>query len=391
MFLTDQVGVKRHRQALLCAVAATALVFGWQAVLVHVLYAGNWTSLFYHGDSRELPNDEAFRRTFIVSNSDGFDGQYYHIVAHDPLAQRYSRYVDIPVLRYRRILVPGLAFLISLNHHQWIDPAYNLVILLSVFFGTYWAALLAFVLKLPAVSSLAVLLFPGVLCGVERAAVDMTLLFLTLGFLWYSFKHQRLATYLVLVCAGLVRETGLCLTAACVFYEATQRRWTRSAVLCTASLPALLWYFFLSRKLPADPGPHLSLIPMKELWILKFYYDRSQVSGGAVWLHASIYYLAIAAVVVACVLTFRHFRMQLSSPEGIAVLLFALTALFSFSWGLWYSAYNFTRVFAPFVVLLAWQGFVWKKPLLAVPLIAMIPAAVIPTAAKGWQIVRQLL
>ena len=38
----------------------------------------------------------------------GYDGQWYHLMAHDPLMKRnYQIYMDHPALRYPRILMPA--------------------------------------------------------------------------------------------------------------------------------------------------------------------------------------------------------------------------------------------------------------------------------------------
>jgi hypothetical protein len=376
----------RRRRALIWAAAATMLAFAWQASLVNGLYGGDWTSLFYHGDHRAMP--EAFRGSFLFPNSDGFDGQFYRIVAHDPLGKADISYVDIPALRYRRILIPGLAYLIGFGSGPWTDRAYNLVVLGSLFVGAYWAARLALATKFPPTWSMAVLLVPGVFSSVERATVDVAMVSLTLGFLWYVLEGSGWALYAVLVCAPLARETGVCLTAALVVYELIGRRWKRAAFFGSSILPALLWFSYVALKLPPDTI-RASLIPMKELWLSKLYYDTSQVTG-VVWPYVTLYYAAVAAAVMACFLALRYFRVNLGSPQGIASILFALMAMTTFAPGLWYTAYNFTRVFAPLALLLAWQGLASKQWRMAVPLIAMSGSPLLVPAAKALQLLKKL-
>ena len=46
--------------------------------------------------------------------SRGFDGQFYHYMAHDPLLTHgMAGAVDLPRLRYGRILVPALAYAVA--------------------------------------------------------------------------------------------------------------------------------------------------------------------------------------------------------------------------------------------------------------------------------------
>lgn len=297
-----QPSLRQRQQALLWAAAATLLALAWQASLVYFLYGGDWTSLFYQGDRQELP--AALRGSYVFHDSAGFDGQYYRVVAHDPLARGDIRAVDAPALRYRRILVPGLAFVLGIGNDRWIDCAYNFVILASVFLGAYWAALLAAAAGFSTAWGVAFLLVPGVFCGVERAAVDITLIALTLGCLWYALKRRSLALYWILVCAPLTRETGICLTAGFVLWELRQRHWRRAAIFASSALPAGLWFAYLARKFPPDPLRRFSWIPLEELWRMKFRYDTHQISGashipGAGWVQVALYYLALGAAMMA--------------------------------------------------------------------------------------------
>jgi hypothetical protein len=386
-----QPSPQQRRRALLWATAATLLGFAWQACLVHVLYGGDWTSLFYQGDHQVLP--EALRDSYIFHNSAGFDGQYYRVVAHDPLARGDLRAVDAPVLRYRRILVPGLAYVLGLGVHPWIDRAYDFVILASLFLGAYWAALLVSAVGFSPAWGMAYLLVPGVFCGIERAAVDIVLISLTLGSLWYALTRNNVALYGILLCAPLARETGICLTAGFVLWYAVERQWRRAALFATSALPALFWFAYLARRMPPDTLHRFTWIPLEELWLMKFRYDTNQVSGashipGAAWLQVLLYYCAVAAAMMAFYLAVRHLRTHLASPHGIALLLFTFIAVMSFAPGLWFSAYNFTRVFAPLAILLAWEGLIRKQISKAVPLMVMAAPPLLVPAAKAWQILR---
>src|SRR5437660_12759727 len=119
------------RAPLLVALCATALAFCWQFAMVHFVYADNWTSLFYTGDARmSLPAELASEHIYRFANVVGYDGQQYHLIAHDPLFQRgFAQNLDIPRVRYRRILVPGLAAVFALGRDKWVDRAYFSTIL----------------------------------------------------------------------------------------------------------------------------------------------------------------------------------------------------------------------------------------------------------------------
>src|SRR5574340_617734 len=90
-------------------ILAVCLVAGWQAATVHSNYRGNWTALFCTGSRFPLPPELAEEHVYVFPDSTGFDGQFYHLIAHDPALRRgFDRYIDAPEYRSRRTLVPLL-------------------------------------------------------------------------------------------------------------------------------------------------------------------------------------------------------------------------------------------------------------------------------------------
>jgi len=85
--------------ALLCLGCLAA----WQALTVHYSYGGNWTALFLTGTQlKEVPPALQSENIYLFQNS-GYDGQFYHYIAHDPFFQRnFSPYFDNARFRYRR-------------------------------------------------------------------------------------------------------------------------------------------------------------------------------------------------------------------------------------------------------------------------------------------------
>src|SRR5215467_13188673 len=125
------------------ALAATFIVLGWQAATVHFNYGGNWSGLFCTGAIYGAPPELADEHLYLFAKA-GWDGQYYHDIAHDPLVRRELwKYIDAPRLRYRRILVPALAHVLALGCPNRIDWAYRIVILAFLFVGAYWLSRIA--------------------------------------------------------------------------------------------------------------------------------------------------------------------------------------------------------------------------------------------------------
>src|ERR1044071_2273539 len=108
------------RSSLLVAVLCALAVFGWQALVVHYVYAGERTSLYCTGQRFAQP--PLGERIWTFPNSYGYDGQWYHYIAHDPWFERgFAGFLDAPRIRYRRILLPGLANLLAGGRDRYID------------------------------------------------------------------------------------------------------------------------------------------------------------------------------------------------------------------------------------------------------------------------------
>src|SRR2546422_3110372 len=114
-----------RRLACIAAVVCITLGFAWQFLTVRYNYGGNWTALFCTGSAFPPPAPLARENIFVFANSTGYDGQFYHYVAHDPLYQTdVGRSIPDASVRYRRILLPGLAYLLAWGRQDWIDASY---------------------------------------------------------------------------------------------------------------------------------------------------------------------------------------------------------------------------------------------------------------------------
>src|SRR5205807_4474912 len=108
----------------------------------------NWTALFCTGAKAQVPPQLA-SATYRFANSAGYDGQMYRYVAHDPLARfGFKEYIDAPLLRYSRILIPALAFALAAGRQESIDNSYIAVVAIFVLAGSYWLSRWAAVEKL---------------------------------------------------------------------------------------------------------------------------------------------------------------------------------------------------------------------------------------------------
>src|SRR5205807_1962513 len=81
----DSAPLSRTWWCAVWAFLAVVLSFGCQALTVRYNFHGDWSALFYAGAIRPLPPAVEREHSYQIPNSYGWDGQFYHFVAHDPL------------------------------------------------------------------------------------------------------------------------------------------------------------------------------------------------------------------------------------------------------------------------------------------------------------------
>lgn len=357
-----------------------ALMLGWQTLTVRYNYQGNWSGLFYTG-SRAIPPELRDENIYQLSNDPGYDGQFYHFIAHDPLFDRsFDAYVDNPPLRWRRILVPGLAYLAAFGNDGAVDTAYRAVILLFVFLGTLWLAeFFADRGFLPA-WGLAFPLIPGVVVSIDRMTVDVALAALTVGFVLYACRGAFWKLLPILVFAPLARETGLALVAGFALWLALRREWKRMAYTAATVIPWLAWAGFVRANTVPDQTSFLS-IPFRGILIRTFH--PIQYSLATHWLRmaAATDYLALMGIWVALVLAaVLAWQKRLGDPTAVAAACFAAGATLLGEAAIWNGAYEFARTLSPLLILLALAGVAMRRWWYLLPL-----ALALPRLALQWQ------
>jgi len=191
-------------RCLAVALACAGCLSGWQALTVHYSYGGNWTGLFCTGALfKAHPAALRSENIYLFQNSFGYDGQLYHYIAHDPFFRRnFSDNIDSPRVRYRRILVPGLAFLLALGQDRAVDAAYVVVVAGFIFLGAYWLSRMAVAQGYSVALGLLFGLVPAVLVSVDRLTVDVALAACCVGFALYARDQSPYKLYAVLAVAG---------------------------------------------------------------------------------------------------------------------------------------------------------------------------------------------
>jgi len=334
------------------ALAAVLAIWCWQFTTVHFNYAGNWTALFCIAPEWPRPAFTASERLYTFPGS-GYDGQQYHLIAHDPWIQRGAvAALDDPPLRYRRILVPALAWALALGRDSAVDFTYLAVVLGFVFLGVYWLSRAMEMRGRHPAWGLMFALMPGVLVSMDRMTVDVGLAALAAGFVLYSESRWKLL--LILMCAALTRETGFLLTAGYGLFLLSRRRFGDFIWAAATAVPAMIWYVYVRSHTPPEPPSAFgSFIPLGG-WIERvthpFAYNLPHWPALAA---TELDYVALAGVALMLGHAARLALKRRWDARAAAIYVFAIAIIFIGSRSVWDDAFGYGRVITPLMILLA--------------------------------------
>lgn len=355
----------------LCVLA----VFGWQFLTVHYNYGGNWTALFCTGETLGVPSELAGENIYQFPQIGGWDGQFYHYVAHDPfLRTDLRKHIDAPRLRYRRILIPALAFVLAGGNAASIDWAYRFVILLFFLLGACWLSRFAEALGYHAAWGLAFFFLPAAIVSTDRMGVDVALAALCVGFALYTREDRRpLALYSILVLAGLARDTGTLMTAAYCIWLLFQKRIARSLAFATAVIPVGVWYLFVNRKTVPYSFDGALAVPLTgaiDRVIHPMQYPFGRISATLI---QSLDLLALAGVLLAFWLSIGIASRNRFNPTSWMIILFTVLGLVVWRPGDWLEAYDYGRILTPLLLFEALDAAASYQWIGVAPLCMVLP------------------
>ena len=294
----------------------------------------------------------------------------YHYVAHDPLLRRhFGDSMDSPRLRYRRILLPALAFLFAGGRDSNIDASFVASNLLFLFLGAWWLGrYLVWHGRSPMLAILFVLT-PAALTSLDRLTVDLSLAALCVGVAYYAKLESQGPLYTVLVLACLSRETGVALAIAFCISMLTQRRYLKAVLYATAMLPAAVWYLFLNSRTPAIvfEGDLIPFYGIFSAMVEPFPYQFSPVVNAVV---TALDDLALAGIVMAGVLALYSLSRNRFGPIEIAASIWAVVAL-CLPQGFYEDCYSGGRVFTPLLIFVAMRAATNFSPIWVLPLLLL--------------------
>jgi hypothetical protein len=379
-----------------------ALVFCWQFLTVRYNYQGNWTGLFCTGSLLPQPPLLAAENIYRFAGSNGYDGQFYHYMAHDPFFRRgFLPYVEGPRFRYRRILIPLAAYLLSFGRDNLVDGGYFAVILLLVFCGAYWLSLYFRLHGFNPVWGLLFVWIPATVTSIDRMTVDSGLAALCIGFVLYAEEDSKWRTYAVLAAAALLRETGLVLVAGYVIYLVWNRRFRPALLFVTAAIPALAWYAFVWAHTSGEVGRWVTLLPTSESWfsaiplkgltvrmVRPYHY---QTAPSLQWAVMVFDYVALLCAALAILVAIRLAWRRQGGPTEICIYQYALMAIFLSFQDAWTEVYGFGRILSPLLVLLGLHGLAKRNWIALLPILVVGARAVLQLAPQSLKILKAAL
>ena len=359
------------KRAALLGVAAVAIAWLWQFLTVRYNYGGNWTALYCIAPHMPVPDFLRSENLYIFPGSAGFDGQVYHLIAHDPWLRRGSADAIVgPAIFYQRILVPALAWSLALGRDEWIHRAYYAVILACIFLGVYWSSLIAARLGLSPAWGLAFLLTPAALTSIDRMTVDVAVAACVAGFVWYSDQGPSWKIFALLACAALTKEQAVLMIAAYALYVATRKQFAAAIWMAASALPAVAWFLYLKHERPAPPVlTTLSWVPGAGFFDALAHpavYHMTPFKNAA---GVAFNYVAMAGFAIAFALAVRFAWQRRWNPRVSSAYVFAAAALALRNPVLWTSVFDFGRGLTPLFLLLAFEELPAHPWLAALPML----------------------
>jgi len=337
------------------AFAAFAVIVLWQILTVRYTYGGNASGLFCIAPRMPVPEAIRNERLYLFEGTNGYDGQIFHLIAHDPWMWRgFDLAIFGPGFRYQRILVPSLAWALALGRDEWVHTAYFAVVDLFLFFGVYWVARFALRVHMPPVWGLLFLFNPGTIASFERMTVDGPALALAAGFVFYASSGEHRKAIILLAFAALTREASLLLISAYCLVLLYRGRYVLCSWAAASALPYLVWRTYVMRRgTSIQVSDFMSWVPLSG-WADRLLRPESYplpAFQNAIAIGAD--YVAMAAMTLALAVAMRLAWKKAWDVLPAAIYTFALLMVFMNSRQIWEDVWGFGRIFAALILFTA--------------------------------------
>ncbi len=365
------------RRAAALGIAAVLFVWLGQFLTVRYNYGGNWTGLFCIAPHMPIPEFLKSERLYVFQGSEGFDGQVYHLIAHDPWMRRGSADAIVgPAVFYQRILVPALAWSLALGRDEWIHQAYDAVVLAFIFLGVYWSSQMVARAGLHPAWGLAFVLTPAALTSLDRMTVDVALAAFTVGFVLYAADGPNWKVFAILAGAALTKEQAAPILLAYAVYLITQKRVGSAITAIAAALPMFAWFLYLNRVWPGQAAMLSGMdVPMSGIVRALLHPVEYTMTPFKNAVGITFDYVALAGFLIAVALTLRLAIRRRWNPAASAAYALGMSALTLGNRVLWTTAYNFGRGLTPLFLLVTIEE-LREQPWLGVAPMVLIDARI---------------
>lgn len=178
------------------------------------------------------------------NGTEGYDGQFNYYIARDPSTA--AQYIDVPAYRFQRILMPGIAWVLSFGNVTLIPWIFLFIGVLSLAAGTAILEDLLVQLGASRWYALTYGLTIGTLGAVRLSLSEPLAYALALGGIWLFLHPRWWLSAIAFALALLTRETTILIPLACGIYLLTQRNWKIAIPFGLLTLiPFVAWQLIL--------------------------------------------------------------------------------------------------------------------------------------------------
>jgi hypothetical protein len=186
----------------------------------------------------------------VVETNNGFDGQFYYMMALNPTLEKIH---DIGVHFFQRITYPILTIIFSFGIKSLYPATMLLINYFSVIISCY---LLLLMLKKSRANLNLVYIFAfnvGFLVTIIRNLTEPLMVVFSVAAIYYLYEEKHLPSIIFFALAILTRELVLPLYAAVLLYFLINKKFKEAALYLTAIIPFLGWEFILFLKTNTIP------------------------------------------------------------------------------------------------------------------------------------------
>ena len=207
-------------------------------------YNFNPTGLFLIGENFPKSPFLNSKEAIILKNEIGYDGQQFLTLAFDPfiLHEGTIEALDNPRYRSKRILLPFLAFILSLGFTQIIPWIIIMLNTLGIYLIYYINLGISRIQKIQCLFALAI---PGLWIVLKISTAEIIANLLVLSSYYFLQKNKLAFSFLILCTACLAKETMLIFAFSYTLSLLIKKEFKKILLMLISFVPFYLWHIFL--------------------------------------------------------------------------------------------------------------------------------------------------